>query len=65
MDLDSWLLKLNSWGFKDALSHPKTTVAFYVAFVVLRWLAIAAVIAVAVCTWMIVSIMASLFKSLR
>lgn len=39
MDLDSWLLKLNSWGFKDALAHPKTTVAFYIAFVVLRWFA--------------------------
>ena len=64
MDLNAWLLKLNSWGFKDALQHPKTTVGFYVAFVVLRWIAIAAAIAVVAFVWMIVSVIAGLFKSL-
>ena len=62
MDLDSWLLKLNSWGFKDALSHPKTTVAFYIAFVVLRWLAIAAAIAVAAAAWLIISLVVNIMK---
>jgi uncharacterized membrane protein len=64
MDLNAWVLKLNSWGFKDAIAHPKATVAFYVAFAVLRWVAIAVAIAFAACIWMVVSVVAGLFKSL-
>jgi uncharacterized membrane protein len=64
MDINSWLLKLNKWGFKDALSHPKTTIGFYVAFVVIRWVAIAIAIAVAAMVWMLISVIAGLFKSL-
>ena len=37
MDINALVVKLNQWGFKDALKHPKTTIAFYVAFAVLRW----------------------------
>ena len=64
MDLNAWVQKLNSWGFKDAVAHPKATVAFYVAFAVMRWVVIAAAIAVAAFVWLIVSVVAGLFKSL-
>jgi hypothetical protein len=64
MDMNAWVPKLNRWGFNDALSRPKTTVAFYVAFAVIRWLTIAAAIAVAVFIWIVVSVVAGLFRSL-
>jgi hypothetical protein len=63
MDMKDWVLKLNQWGFKDALQHPKTTVAFYVTFTVLRWIAIALAIAVAAIAWMMISIVANAMKS--
>ena len=62
MDINAWVVKLNQWGFKDALKHPKTTVAFYVTFAVLRWLAIALAIAVAAIAWMMISVIASVLK---
>jgi hypothetical protein len=64
MDINSWLVKLNKWGFKDALARPKLTVGFYVAFLVVRWVAIAIAIAVAAMVWMLISVIAGLFKSL-
>jgi hypothetical protein len=64
MDMNAWLVQLNKWGFKDALDHPKLTVGFYIAFVVIRWVVIAAVIAVIAFFWMISSVIAGLFKSL-
>lgn len=62
MDMNAWLQKLNRWGFKDALQHPKTTVAFYVAYVVIRWVAIALAIALAAFAWMLISIIAGALK---
>ena len=64
MDIESWISKLRALGFKDALAHPNATVAFYVVFVVLRWIAIAAAFSVIVALWVIFSIFKSLFKSL-
>ena len=56
------MLKLNQWGFKDALQHPKTTVAFYVTLSVLRWVAIALAIAVAAVGWLMISVIANVLK---
>jgi hypothetical protein len=63
MDMNAWLVKLNKWGFKDALDHPKLTVGFYVAFAVVRWAAIVAVIGVVAFFWMVISVVTGLFKS--
>ena len=62
MDINAWVLKLNQWGFKDALQHPKTTVAFYVTFAIFRWVAIALAIAVAGIAWIMISVIASVLK---
>lgn len=62
MDINQWVAKLNKLGFKDALQHPKTTVAFYVAYEIFKWVAIALAIAVAVIAWMMISVIASVLK---
>jgi hypothetical protein len=62
MDINAWVLKLNSLGFKNALQHPKTTVAFYVAYEVLKWVAIALAIAAAATVWLMISVIASAVK---
>lgn len=62
MDMTAWLALLNKWGFKDALQHPKATMGFYVAFVIIRWVAIALVIAVTAVTWLMISVIASAIK---
>ena len=62
MDMNAWLALLNKWGFKDALQHSKTTMGFYVAFVIIRWTAIALAIAVAAIAWVMISVIASVLK---
>jgi hypothetical protein len=62
LDINAWVVKLNQWGFKDALQHPNTTVAFYVTFSILRWVAIVLVIAVAAVGWLMISVIASVLK---
>ena len=62
MDLTGWLQKLNSWGLKEALHHPKIAVAFYIAIAVIRWVALALAIAVAVVAWLLLSVIASALK---
>ena len=62
MDINQWVTKLNKLGFKDALQHPKTTVAFYVAYEVLKWIAIVLAIAVAAVSWLMISVIASVLK---
>jgi len=62
LDINAWVLKLNQWGFKDALQHPKTTVAFYVTFAILRWVAIALAIAVAAVGWLMISVISNVLK---
>ena len=62
MDVNAWLMQLNKWGFKDALKRPKTTIAFYVAYVILRWLAIALALLVAVSIWFLFTLIASVLK---
>ena len=62
MDINQWIAKLNKLGFKDALQHPKTTVAFYVTYEVLKWVAIALAIAVAATAWLMFSVIASVLK---
>ena len=62
MDINAWVLKLNSLGFKNALQHRKTTVAFYVAYEVLKWVAIALELAVAATAWLMISVITSVLK---
>jgi uncharacterized membrane protein len=62
MDINQWVLKLKRLGFKDALQRPKTTVAFYVAYTVIRWVAIAMAIAVVATAWLIFSVIANVLK---
>jgi hypothetical protein len=47
MCMTAWLSQLNKRGIKDALQHPKGMMRFYIAFVIIRWVAIAPAIAVA------------------
>jgi uncharacterized membrane protein YukC len=62
MDINQWVTKLNKLGFKYAFQHPKTTVASYVAYEVLKWVAIALAIAVAAIAWLMFSVIASVLK---
>ena len=62
MDINQWVAKLNKFGFNDALHRPKTTIAFYVAFLIVRWLAISLALLVAVSVWFFFSLIAAVLK---